>query len=118
MVKLGSAISHEEAAKIIGDHFPEVNDKLLNTLQLHNSGNNSNMELLLASIEQKSTELKTVPFRSAVKYKKNLRYLKYIIPPIIVLLLILFISPGAIFDPADRIINHTTLFQQASTLLY
>jgi len=69
LIKLGNTISHQEAAKIIGDHFPEVSDKLLNTLQLSGSGNTSNMELLLASIEQKSSDLKSVPFRNAVNIK-------------------------------------------------
>jgi len=112
LIKLGNTISHQEAAKIIGDHFPEVSDKLLNTLQLSGSGNTSNMELLLASIEQKSSDLKSVPFRNAVKYKNNLRYLKLIIPPAVLLLLIILISPGTIFEPADRIINHNTLFSK------
>lgn len=112
LIKLGAVISHEEAAKIIGDHFPEVNDKLLNTLQLHNESSTSNMELLLASIEQKSADLKAVPFRKAVIYKTNLRYLKLIVPPAILLLLILAISPGAIIDPAERIINHNTFFSK------
>ena len=31
---LGKRINHTEAAKIIGKHFPEVSDKLLNLLQL------------------------------------------------------------------------------------
>src|SRR5690625_2953839 len=30
--KLGSVLSHDEAAKIVGDHFPEVKDKLLNKI--------------------------------------------------------------------------------------
>jgi cytochrome c biogenesis protein CcdA len=34
LLKLGKIISHEEAAGIIGIHFPEISDKLLNTLQL------------------------------------------------------------------------------------
>lgn len=112
LIKLGKVISHEEAAMIIGDHFPEVNDKLLNTLQLHNYGNSQNMELLLASIEQKSAAINPVPFKNAVRYKKNLRYLKLILPPAILLLLILIISPGFIFDPADRILNHNTYFSK------
>src|ERR1700761_1227539 len=32
--KLSKTISHDEAAEIIGKHFIDVNDKLLNTLQL------------------------------------------------------------------------------------
>lgn len=112
LIKLGKVISREEAARIIGDHFPEVNDKLLNTLQLHNSRDNSNTELLLASIEQKSAGLNPVPFKNAVKYKKNLRYLKLIVPPAILLLLILVVSPGFVFEPADRIINYNIPFSK------
>jgi hypothetical protein len=70
------------------------------------------MELLLASIEQKSASLNPVPFKNAVKYKKNLRYLKLIVPPALLLLLILVISPGFVFEPADRIINHNTYFSK------
>jgi uncharacterized protein YacL len=33
-LRLGKIISHEHAAEIIGQHFPEIEDKLLNTLQL------------------------------------------------------------------------------------
>ena len=34
--RLGKTISHEEAARIIGDHFGDVKDKLLNVLNLKN----------------------------------------------------------------------------------
>ena len=60
LFKLQNGINYEDASKIIGNHFPEVNDKLLNVLQLHN--NNTKSELLLASIDQKSIELKPFPF--------------------------------------------------------
>jgi len=110
LIKLGKNISYKDAAIIIGNHFPNVSDKLLNTLQLHDSIDDSNMELLLAGIEQKSTILSPVPFKNAVKYDSNIRYIKYIAPPIILLLLLLVISPGFIFNPADRIINHNTHF--------
>ncbi|MGZ3819783.1 MAG: DUF4175 family protein, partial [Mucilaginibacter sp.] len=33
-LKLGKTITHDQAAKIIGKHFSNVSDKLLNTLQL------------------------------------------------------------------------------------
>lgn len=34
MAGLGKRLSHAEAARIVGRHFPEVGDKLLNLLQL------------------------------------------------------------------------------------
>ncbi|NQU31973.1 MAG: hypothetical protein HQ521_01965 [Bacteroidetes bacterium] len=110
LIKLGKVISHEDAARIIGRHFPEVDDKLLNTLQLHRKNNGSNMELLIASIEQKSQSLSPIPFKKAVKYRTNIQYLKFLVPPVVIITLILIISPGFIFNPADRIINHTTSF--------
>jgi hypothetical protein len=110
IIKLGKVLSHEEAARIIGNHFPEVSDKLLNTLQLHKNSNELNLELVLAGIEQKSESLSPVPFKKAVKYSTNVNYLKYFIPPVVIILLILLISPGTIFEPADRIINHSTDF--------
>jgi len=112
LIKLGKNISYEDAANIIGNHFPDVSDKLLNTLQLHNNTKNKNVELLLASIEQKSAILSPIPFKNAITFKSNIRYLKYITPPVIILLLILVISPATIFNPADRIINHTTHFSK------
>ena len=70
LFKLQKGIDYHAASKIIGQHFPEVNDKLLNVLQLHQTPSES--ELLLASIEQKSLELKPVPFKLAINFKKNL----------------------------------------------
>jgi hypothetical protein len=35
LLKVGKTLTYEQAAKIVGDHFPEVKDKLLNLLQLH-----------------------------------------------------------------------------------
>ncbi len=108
IVKLGKVISHKDAAGIIGNHFPEVSDKLLNTLQLHNNSEKQSMELLLASIDQKSKELTPVPFKKAVNYNTNLKYLKYAIPPVLIVIIILLISPSYVYEPTQRIINHST----------
>ena len=47
---LQKGIDYETASKLIGNHFPEVDDKLLNVLQLNQ--NTEQSDLLLASIEQ------------------------------------------------------------------
>ena len=65
--KLGKVISHELAATIIGDHFADVKDKLLNVLQLkQQSFSSSQADLINASINQKSEQLKPVPFVAAI----------------------------------------------------
>ena len=85
LFKLQKGIAHEEASKIIGSHFPEVNDKLLNILQLNQ--NKQQSDLLIASIEQKSEELTPIPFDFAINFRKNAKYLKYAAIPIAILLL-------------------------------
>ena len=77
LIGLRKGISLENASRIIGNHFPEVKDKLLNILQLNESNNQS--DLLLASINQKAKELQPIPFLKAVDFRKNTKYLKYTI---------------------------------------
>jgi hypothetical protein len=76
LLGIQKGISFEEASRLIGKHFAEIDDKLLNVLQLRNSSESS--ELLLASIEQKSDNLKPVPFRNAIKFNTNVKYLKFL----------------------------------------
>ena len=83
LLKLGKQIDYNQASSIIGTHFSAVQDKLLNTLQLHEMLNDQkSSELLLASIEQKSEGLAEVPFSKAIDYRKNRRYLKYVLIPV------------------------------------
>lgn len=111
--RLGSVISHEQAADIIGDHFGNVKDKLLNVLQLKQQiGEVSNADLILASIDQKSEEINPVPFRSAIDLSKNRKYLRYALPPLLLLLVILFAAPSIIKDSTKRIINNNQEFER------
>jgi hypothetical protein len=110
---LGSTISHEQAAQIIGDHFADVKDKLLNILQLRNQSESSdNRALILASINQKSEEIKVVPFKNAIDLSKNRKYLKYALPPLLLLLMILFINANLITDSTNRLINNNKDFEK------
>ena len=69
----GKIISYEEAAHIIGKHFSNISDKLINTLQLQQqTGSILSIDLLHASINQKMEELKLIPFSSAINLTRNL----------------------------------------------
>ena len=110
LFKLQNGINYEDASKIIGNHFPEVNDKLLNVLQLHNDKTKS--ELLLASIDQKSIELHPIPFKLAINFKKNLKYLKYAAIPILILLTSLLTGHFKWFsDSYKRVVNYQTAYE-------
>ena len=109
--KLGKVISHEKAAQIIGNHFPDVQDKLLNVLQLRSKvGDSRESQLLLASIEQKTKELSPIPFQSAVNYSKNKKYLKYILPPVLAGLFILLASPDVLIQSSKRLLSPSKTF--------
>src|SRR5699024_9411200 len=87
---IGSRISNAQAATIIGNHFPEVQDKLLNVLQLKEQADiDVDNSLLLASIEQKTGNLQVVNFPKAIDLKQNRKYLKYALPPLVILLLLI-----------------------------
>ena len=111
--RLGSVISHKKAASIIGSHFSGVQDKLLNVLQLkEQEGTSSQKELLYASIEQKTLEIKPVPFKSAIDLGKNKKYLKYALPPFLLFLGLIFMAPSIIKDSTYRIMNNDTEFER------
>ncbi|MEN3323795.1 hypothetical protein VP395_08660 [Mariniflexile soesokkakense] len=110
LFKLQKGINYEDASRIIGKHFPEVSDKLLNVLQLHQSTEQS--ELLVASIEQKSLELSPIPFKLAVNFKKNIPYLKYAaIPVLIIFLTFLFGKTNWFSNSLDRVVHYKTAYE-------
>ncbi|MBP8213803.1 MAG: DUF4175 domain-containing protein, partial [Saprospiraceae bacterium] len=117
--KLGHTISHEDAAQIIGDHFTDVKDKLLNILQLKKQEESeTHSALLTASIEQKTNAIRLVPFQSAIDLNKNRRYLKYALPPFLLLILVLFAAPSIIKEGTTRIINNDQKFAKAAPFSY
>ncbi len=114
LIKFGKRISHEQAAQIIGQYFPEVSDKLLNALQLKKLSGEQKIksDLLEASIDQKVDELKPVPFQSAIDFSVNKKYLKYPVIPLIIIALIIIISPGMITEPSNRLAHYSTHFEK------
>ena len=109
IVGLKKGISFEESSKIIGRHFPEVGDKLLNILQLKQQSSQS--DLLLASINQKSAALQPVPFVKAIDFSKNKKYLKYgLIPFFIWVLSSISGTNDALTKSLERVVNYKTAY--------
>ncbi len=111
-LKLSKTISHDEAARIIGNHFGHVNDKLLNTLQLKKQieANPAGAQLLQASIDQRIRELNPVSFPTAVNLKNNRKHLKWLLPPLAVICMIGFAAPSILTDSTERLIKHNKYF--------
>ena len=109
LIGLQKGITPEKCSNIIGRFFPEVKDKLLNTLQLKEQGDHS--DLLLASINQKSEELLLIPFVKAVNFSKNLKYLKYAILPVVIFLITLLSGNNNLLkESLDRVVHYRTAY--------
>lgn len=112
--RLGKIISYEKAAEIIGRHFYEIQDSLLNTLQLKTlAGENIEKSILIeAGINQKIKKLSPIPFTNAIDIKENKKYLKFAIPPVVLILVLLVTAPSVITGPSKRLINHNRYFEK------
>lgn len=114
LFKIGKILSHKQAARIIGEHFPGIQDKLLNTLQLieQKRASEDHIGLLVASINQKIAEMKPYRFLQVIHFRKNIKYLKYILPPVIILIILMFLSPKMISEPVVRIVHFSEQFTE------
>lgn len=100
-------LSDEEAAHQIANLFPEIGDKLLNTIQLTkiNAGDNS---LITASIEKRIGEISFFRFATGIKYSSNNRYVKYAAYPAIILLILFLFVPQFLTESTVRLIKFNT----------
>lgn len=106
--RLGSLITHEKAAEIIGLHFPDIQDKIINTLQLKSLKDQGSVSLLNASIQKRSDAFNKVAFNNAINLKENVKHIKPLFLVFLVFILLSFIDRSIIFSSADRIIHYST----------
>jgi len=109
LISFGKRINRYQAADIIGSFFPEVSDRLKNTLQLKDSldSNEGNIELLRASVAQRSETLNVVSFSNAVNYQENKKYLKYLLPVFLLFSAVYYFAPNWVLEGTERVVNYT-----------
>ena len=113
LYKIGKVISYEQAAQIIGKHFNNVQDKLLNVLQLQSTETfDRNNALLLAGIEQKIEQLKPIPFSGAVDFSENKKYLPYVLPLLFLTFGLAYFWPQIISRSTERLVNYATYYEK------
>ena len=119
MAKLtANHLSHKDAAKIIGLHFKEVSDKLTNILELKNL-NEGSEALIYASIEQKIKEIQPTPFNKAIDWGATIKYSKYLLIPIVVILIFIVSGNKEIISSSTlRIINYNTHFEKPAPFYF
>ena len=107
LVRYRKAMPNEKAAVMIGRFFPEIQDKLLNTLQLADSADSSDNELLSAAIDQRSAALSPFRFSDAVSFRENTKFAVLLFLMLVVAVVLAIFVPRFAIQPTQRIINYS-----------
>jgi len=111
----GKTLNAQTVSKIIGKHFPEIDDKLLNVIQLENQmarGEYKSLDLLNAAIDTKIETLKPFAFVKAIPFKKSTRFVRWAMIPVL-LFLVLFSTKSEIFtESTQRIVQYQQHFEK------
>ena len=126
LIRYRKKMSVEQASVLIGRFFPEIKDKLLNTIQLSKqmeaskggpstgSGTSalSDNALLAAAIEQRSARLSPIRFSDAVDLRGNLKYLGIFFGLLLILILLMVFLPSFAVQPTQRIVNYEQPYEK------
>ena len=118
LIRYRKKMSVEQASVLIGKFFPEIKDKLLNTLQLSKQmedskvgpstglGASNDDALLAATIEQRTSRLSPIRFSDAVNLRGNLKWLGVFFGSLLLLILLMVFLPSFAVQPTQRIVNY------------
>ncbi len=136
LIRFRKKMSVEQASVMIGKFFPEIKDKLLNTIQLNNqmealktttivgpstgsgtldstgSVTDNDNALLAATIEQRSARLSPIRFSDAVDLRGNLKYLGIFFGSLFLLIALMVFLPSFAVQPTQRIVNYEQHFEK------
>lgn len=101
-------LGEEESARMIGAYFPTVRDKLLNLIQL--SAIRAGNPLIEAGMLQKASQLESVPFETAINLRDNRKYLRYLLIPLGIILILFLFNRGIFTQSTQRIIHFNREF--------
>ena len=112
---LGKQLSNEEVAKIIGNHFHQIDDKLLNLFELQKQmerGDYASYDLLSAAIDSKIDSFKAYSFVQAIPVQKTKRFALWMLLPIAIFLLLFSIKKELFTEPTKRIVHYSEVYEK------
>ena len=101
-------IGDEQSARLIGSHFPQIRDRLVNLIQLFKIKDTS--ALAYASIDQKTKTFEAYQFDSVIDFGENKKYLKYLSVPLGIILLLVLLNKSVLTQSTYRIVNFNQEF--------
>ena len=112
---LGKQLTNEEIANIIGKHFHQIDDKLLNLFELQKQmerGDYMSYDLLSAAIDSKIDSFKAYSFVQAIPVQKTKRFALWMLLPIAIFLLLFSIKKELFTEPTKRIVHYSEEFEK------
>lgn len=112
---LGKQLSNEEIASIIGKHFDQIDDKLLNLFELQqqmNRGDYKSYDLLSAAIDSKIDSFKAYSFVQAIPVQKTKRFALWMLLPIAIFVLLFSIKKELFTEPTKRIVHYSEVYEK------
>lgn len=108
--EIGNRMDRKSAARYVGKFFPEISDRLLNTLQLEDQSHEMNVELITASVAQRSKSLSVFAFTDAVDFGENRRYYGRAGVVFLVALVLAVFVPSLYTEGTKRVVNFNEEF--------
>ena len=108
LFQIGKRISYRQAIEIITQYFPDLQDRLVNTLELTElsaKSESTNDSLLMASISQRMESIGLIPFRKAISFKSNIAYLKYMLIVFLAIIGTYILLPDMYSSSANRLVH-------------
>ena len=112
---LGKQLTNEEVAKIIGDHFEQIDDKLLNLFELQKQmerGDYVSYDLLSAAIDNKIDSFRAYSFVQAIPVGKTKRFALWMLLPIAIFLLLFSIKKELFTESTKRIVHYSEVYEK------
>jgi hypothetical protein len=120
LVRLRKPLSYKLANSILSNYFPEIKDKLINTLELQDilSNTSGSKELVVASINNRIDKLSVVPFKDAVDYKVLRRNVLYFAGSVLILLIIFAFNRSVFTEGTIRLVRYSTYYEPPSPFTF
>ena len=110
LLNLSKPLSDTEVAELVRKHFPDVDDKLINLLELREFAAAEDNALLAAAIQKKTDELAPVPFARAINFNVNWKLARYLAIPLGLFLLLGIVMPEVLSNGTTRLLNYNKDF--------
>jgi hypothetical protein len=113
LIGLWTTPSEETVARRIGEHYPEVSDRLVNVLQLaEGRGSHSPDAFVDRAVHSLSQEIESVEFEQMEDFQRARHASRVASLPVVGLLIFLIAAPSAFFGASQRLLAPATPFER------